>query len=172
MIRSTGLSICADPGQRRAETSARADVVNTAATGSLHAPAIARLDAKAATMLTAKNPVPIGVRHLLDRMHLLLRDAPALSSSTSTAPLVVCSIGAIHAAATARSVRCSTCVLNPALAVSASSAAYRSQPNTRAQLSKSRGDAPAEPMRSAAHHNCFYRRTGSHRAPSRCVLNR
>ena len=37
--------------------------------------AIARLNAKAATMLTAKNPVPIGVRHLLDRMHLLFRDA-------------------------------------------------------------------------------------------------
>ena len=69
--------------------------------------AVARLNAKAATMLTAKNPVPIGVRHLLDRMHLLLRDAPALSSSTSTAPLVVCSIGAIHAAAAARSVRSS-----------------------------------------------------------------
>ena len=37
MIRSTGLSVCADPGQLRAETSARADVDNSTATGSLHA---------------------------------------------------------------------------------------------------------------------------------------
>ena len=29
-------------------------------------------------MLTAKNPVPIGVRHLLDGMHLLLRYAAGI----------------------------------------------------------------------------------------------
>jgi Protein of unknown function (DUF3489) len=45
---------------------------------------------------------------------------------------VVCSIRAIHAAAATRSLRSSTSVSTPAVAVSASSAVDRSQPNTRA----------------------------------------
>src|SRR5262245_44944523 len=76
--------------------------------------------------------VEVAAQHLDD---LVDRGALLLSgdrTSTSTAPPVVRSICAIHAAAAARSVRSSTSVSPPVLAVSASSAADRSQPNTRA----------------------------------------
>src|SRR5262249_32483872 len=94
--------------------------------------ATARLSVKAVPMLTAK--IRSQSASGTSSMGRICCSAtpPALLTSTSTAPAVVRSICAIHAAAAARSVRSSTSVSTPAPAVSASSAAERSQPNTHA----------------------------------------
>src|SRR5215469_3774925 len=96
--------------------------------------ATARLNVRAAPAFDRKNTIPIGVRYLLDGTHLLFCDAAGIVDQQIDRA-VFCSIRAIHAAAAARSVRSSTSVSTPAPAVSTSSVADRSQPNTHAPSS-------------------------------------
>src|SRR6516165_11647429 len=67
-----------DAGERRGETCARADVDDPAAAGSLHARRYSPAQREGGMDVDREKMVPIGVRHLLDRSHLLSGDAAGI----------------------------------------------------------------------------------------------